>query len=616
MRITLNIINTYKRQAKNNINNYCSFPKTTDSFEKSQINFQGVRCAESRFMIRDIEYMHCPACGLLMLTKAQVKAFVSDVCGRKGPDLAAALEKYEDESVFVKDEKKNQRKSIYRPQKQEIVNIIKKLAIENPSLSLVQLVQLKADEYLQSLIKEQLIIVGELEQYIQQELKDEEYKNAKTIINEYTSQIKGENEVEFRRRAFISALENVTNDTQKQQKITEIVSKLPTSDTRIDSFFVKYSKKGRTSKEIASKFVAQSIPTAEHLIPKSKGGKNMTTNYICDCADCNSARSNTDFDKWIEEKPQLKTNLQFYLEDVQRAIDAGELSSDYDLYIEEIIEVIKDLSNGKIKLQVPKSTTDVQYKATMQKRRIEVDKIKQKISKLFLRKRDLKKEVAKLEGHENYLSIVQYQIMQNNIKSTQDEISTIERRLTDISEEKQELKTKIEIAEKQHTEDELIEEAQEELKDLNRRESSLNIRLIETRQRLSELNEKRRMLSEILPSIEEIESSIGENLKIAEIEAIITQQIEALEKSVTDERYILDRLIDIEIENKELNQENEQIIARLGSIPQDKTNYEKYIKSIHIEKVNNLTVAVIDNMEDKYKNDVAANILAKWCGNP
>ena len=60
-----------------------------------------------------------------------------------------------------------------------IGNEIKKLAIENPSLSLVQLVQLKADEYLQSLIKEQLIIVGELEQYIQQELKDEEYKNAK-----------------------------------------------------------------------------------------------------------------------------------------------------------------------------------------------------------------------------------------------------------------------------------------------------------------------------------------------------------------------------------------------------------------------------------------------------
>ena len=125
-------------------------------------------------------------------------------------------------------------------------------------------------------------------------------------------------------------------------------------------------------------------------------------------------------------------------------------------------------------------------------------------------------------------------IVENSSKDNNYEIVVLK---TDISEEKQELKTKIEIAEKQHTEDELIEEAQEELKNLNRRESSLNIRLIETRQRLSELNEKRRMLSEILPSIEEIESSIGENLKIAEIEAIITQQIEALEKSVTDERY-------------------------------------------------------------------------------
>ena len=183
MRIALNLIkNTNYNKSNNNKKTYVSFPKIKDTFTKTQPSFQGMKCSESNFRVKDIDYLHCPVSGLMMLNKNQQKAFISDVSGKKGEDLALALEKYEDETVFIKDEVKSKKRTIYRPQKQQIVNIIKDLARENPDLNLAQLVQLKANECLASLIAEQMEIVDELEAYIENSLDDEELVKAKTLI--------------------------------------------------------------------------------------------------------------------------------------------------------------------------------------------------------------------------------------------------------------------------------------------------------------------------------------------------------------------------------------------------------------------------------------------------
>ena len=369
-----------------------------------------------------------------MLNEEQIKEFIADVSNKKGMALAKALEKYEDETVFTHKRGMNERKTIYRPQKQQVINIIKELAVENPGLSLIELIQKQAPESLNSLIKEQMSIVGELEKYISANLKDDELKNTQLIIEEFKKQINGESEIQFKRKSFINALNNVSSDTVKQEEITRIISKLPTSDTRIDSFFVKYSQDGRSSKEIASKFVRQSIPTAEHLIPKSKGGKNNTDNYLCDCGDCNSRRGNILFDEWMKQKPNMQKNIQFHLQEIQRALDNGSLPVEYNTYIEEIIQTIDKLSNGQVKLTAPKIHNDMQQNALLQKRKNEVDKLNKKLSELYAKRKSLRRIIKNLETNPKFknlanlenLSQEEKEKLESSIKRTMLEFETEE----------------------------------------------------------------------------------------------------------------------------------------------------------------------------------------------
>lgn len=55
------------------------------------------------------------------------------------------------------------------------------------------------------------------------------------------------------------------------------------------------------------KFDKNNIRTIEHIVPKSKGGKNNLNNLIYACYECNNLRSNMDF---IEFKNYIKSILE------------------------------------------------------------------------------------------------------------------------------------------------------------------------------------------------------------------------------------------------------------------------------------------------------------------
>ena len=139
---------------------------TKKQTKTNPISFGAFRCSEENFEIKKIPYLHCPICGLLMLKPEEQKTFVNDVASKKGKALKTALEKYEDASVFVKDNSSNRRKTIYREQKQEIVNILKQMALEYPDLTIAELVRLKAKTSLDELIKKQFVVFDEIENYI------------------------------------------------------------------------------------------------------------------------------------------------------------------------------------------------------------------------------------------------------------------------------------------------------------------------------------------------------------------------------------------------------------------------------------------------------------------
>ena len=621
MRITFNLIKTANyNKSNNNKKAYVSFPKNNDTFIKTQPTFQGMKCSESNFRVKDIEHLHCPVCGLLMLNKNQQKVFISDVSGKKGEELALVLEKYEDESVFIKDETKSKKRSIYRLQKQEIVNIIKDLARKNPDLNLAQLVQLKANECLASLIEEQMEIVDELEAYIENALDDEELVRTKGIIEEYKNQIHGKSPVQFKRKNFIHALSKVSQNETTQKTITEIISKLPTSDTSIDSFFIKYSKDGRTSKEIAGKFIAQNLPTAEHLIPKSKGGKDNTGNYICDCADCNSSRGNLDFNLWQKEKPMMKQYLQEHLFELQDALDKGELNSDYDNYIDEIIQVISDLSNGEIQLTTPTTNNDEKYKAMVAKRKVQVDELEKKIAELYIRRKEVKKEISQLEQHPQYQNIVQYGIVQAQIKKltqehgslnnearilreTRTKLNSLYERIVDFEKDYQEHPNSFDTDDIFYkTEGKTSQEVKLQIAENKAKEASINSRITQLSAEIDTLIEKRNALNEAGLPFEQLEVSIkdfGERLQNMEN---ITKEINDLKETIFDESLLLQRLANINFDNSVLEQEL-NILKSQNDINEEEAPL--YVKFLHYSSLFEQAQLMEEDATNSAKKEIA-----------
>ena len=216
-----------------------------------EVTFTGKakHCNEKDFQVKRIENLRCPACGLIMLTDDQINVFVEDVYSKKGEALASALTKYEDESVLTgKPSMDRTGHGVYRPIKKQVADVYKELAIKNPDKDLLELTKMQADACIDDLIERQMLVVDELNQYIAEHVENKtEREKLQAIVDKHTKQIKGESEEGFARKKFIFALKNAAVDKKIKNEIDKIVTKLPTSENNIDSFFVKYSKTAKTS---------------------------------------------------------------------------------------------------------------------------------------------------------------------------------------------------------------------------------------------------------------------------------------------------------------------------------------------------------------------------------
>ena len=52
--------------------------------------------------------------------------------------------------------------------------------------------------------------------------------------------------------------------------------------------------------------------TADHIKPKSKGGKTKISNLVCCCKECNNKKKDTDISEWLSDN-EIKRNFIKYL---------------------------------------------------------------------------------------------------------------------------------------------------------------------------------------------------------------------------------------------------------------------------------------------------------------
>ncbi len=586
--------NMHRYKCKNQINSNQNIPIN------NKINFGAFRCTENNFEVRNIPNLHCPVCGLLMLNDEEQMAFANDIASKKGQELKDALEKYEDETVFIKDPLNNRHRTIYRPQKQKIVDMLKELALKYPTLNIAELVRIAGESNLGELIEKQLIVFDEIENFIKNnpEINDEQKALILSALYKHKQDAIGKTNKKFKRKEFIDDITSLISNSEIKRQLSYIASKIPTSNKEISAFFVKYSDPSRTPKEIAGKLVIESVPSTEHLIPKSKQGTSRTDNYICDCASCNTAKGNILFEEWMEDKENLQEGLQRYLEDVQKALDKGDLNPKYKSYIKEIIETISRISKGKIKLTEPPSTNNKKLQDIFARREFEIEKISHKIGEMIEKIKILKREVSALEKNPQFENISQHQIVTEKIKKLKLQIQSLKEQLETNQNEKQQCLdaltkiTELEMLLDNTTDEYQAAQIENEIQTLNKtlqlkklsrydyKITQLLTQIESLEAEIKNLNQKKEILEDMISSNLPTKQTLEElQTLISEMEEALSQ-IENLKDCIFDKPMLEERLSEIRQENERLEQENKTILER-GEIntedkDKQKEDYKEY----------------------------------------
>lgn len=310
----------------------------------NNVSFSGINCLTEDFKIKKMSDIHCPACGLPMLTQNEYYQAASDISKLKGEKLAKELDKYE---------------PYYREIEAQVAEILKKDAIEHPEMDLGELVRLEKDVSDSELASEQIKVLNSIKPISKLVNSYTSQKDVKDLIEKNIEIIKKHDEQRyFKRKQFLQEFNELLDtfeiQNSKKKKFNQLRAKadeLPTSGSCVGAFFAKYSR--RSNKNIAGRLLHGAISTTEHIEPFSLGGKDNTANYLSQCYHCNEERGNTPFGVWIATKENMPIHLQNYLNVVNAAI-ADKKYQNYSDYTDDIIDTVEKQTGGKIKLIDPK----------------------------------------------------------------------------------------------------------------------------------------------------------------------------------------------------------------------------------------------------------------------
>lgn len=302
------------------------------------VHFAGHPCSKSDFKVKKEEGIPCACCGRMMMTSNGVQNFENKAVGAKGEDLQNLLTANMD---------------YFRGTEKAVVNFMLKTSKMNPELTMKGIMTQYSPSAKVLLEDEQKIVLAEVtkkasvlgkdnpvEKCVQQALKDiKESTDAK----------------HFERKPFLKQLVNVTNtlnDKELAGQILDTAVKLPMSKNSIEAFIVKYGHGTKEDKDIAHRLAQTSISTAEHVHPDTLGGPDHTSNYVAECADCNSKRGHMPLEEWMENFPNMPRSVQRNIDEVTERIINGNLGSRYDDYPLDIQATMNRETGGLIKLDV------------------------------------------------------------------------------------------------------------------------------------------------------------------------------------------------------------------------------------------------------------------------
>lgn len=204
-----------------------------------------------------------------------------------------------------------------------------------------------------STINKQKLVIRFLEQILRKSvLKDN--PQLKELIE--ISKLKLNNKeiiVPFRRKSFIYDVIRIIEDypeIEVQDKLISIAQKLPTSQEFLSAYILKISTE--PSDKIGFRLIWPSLASIEHLLPRSRGGKDIMANFGVATTRENSDRKSIDFTEQLKRRPNASKNCQKYVDRLIELYHNGtfETLGINPEYIIDFANTIYTISNKQLKL--------------------------------------------------------------------------------------------------------------------------------------------------------------------------------------------------------------------------------------------------------------------------
>lgn len=144
---------------------------------------------------------------------------------------------------------------------------------------------------------------------------------------------------------------NVTQN-ETHSKIASVISDIYKGGNKyiMNRILKKYMY--RTARDFYMDLFRQTIPSVDHVIPKSKGGSDKSDNFLSVCKACNVKKSNMPFPLFIKTYPNVKENIKKQLVYLKRIIPywvlKRKLDVDYLDYPEEVSKTLSKITDGAI----------------------------------------------------------------------------------------------------------------------------------------------------------------------------------------------------------------------------------------------------------------------------
>lgn len=329
-----------------------------DTFEHSKsvanVSFTSVDNTVVGKAIRELGDVPCPYCGIRVIQGKEISHLNKENLGGKSKDAINLLKPFEDRM---------------HPVEKQVFNLLEDLSKKDPNKNLRQLLNKVRPTYLEVLKQQEFDILGRMSDYSQKNMKKDDADRVVGLVNEATDIINKQDEnYIFRRRRFMEKFDNITKKMDDQESVKglrEIAEELPRAHDNMSSFIIKFTQKDAKTKlektpyQIGISLVEPSVGSLEHIKPrhpqnKSKGGENIYSNYIYASREWNIRRKNTSLDEWVIKNPEIKDNMQKYMDAVIEKINKGQALKRCRVYPIIVAETLEKESNGLIKLDTSK----------------------------------------------------------------------------------------------------------------------------------------------------------------------------------------------------------------------------------------------------------------------